>query len=158
MRIKYLLFLLSLLLNRNWTSVRRNLNQLAASQLELPRKRSGTGWTEITKKKKTLGSHNWTQTGKGTYIRALCQNSEGSVEIKQRPIKLEGRTIHRTLSPKRTPFQTEIDRPSHLWKVPRKGRISHTYPMWLWGHSSVKISSPGPVLRGTKWLLWRTHK
>jgi hypothetical protein len=33
----------------------------------------------------------WTQTGKVTYIRALCQNNEGSVEIKQRPIKMDGR-------------------------------------------------------------------
>jgi hypothetical protein len=31
------------------------------------------------------------------------------------------------------------------------------YPMWLWGHSLFKISSPGLVLYGTKWLLWRPH-
>jgi hypothetical protein len=58
--------------------------------------------------KKTLGIHNWTQTGKGTYIWALCQNNEGSVEIKQRPIKMDGRTIHRTLSPKRSPFKLRL--------------------------------------------------
>jgi hypothetical protein len=46
-----------------------------------------------------LGIHNWTQTGKGTYIRALCQNDEGSVEIKQRPIKMDGGSIQRTLPP-----------------------------------------------------------
>jgi hypothetical protein len=33
--------------------------------------------------KDTLGIHKWTQTGKGTYIWALCQKNEGSVEIKQ---------------------------------------------------------------------------
>jgi hypothetical protein len=44
---------------------------------------------------------------------------------------------------------------SNLWKVPTRRRISHTYPVWLWGHSLFKISSPGPVLYGTKWLLWR---
>jgi hypothetical protein len=30
--------------------------------------------------------------------------------------------------------------------------------MWLWGHCSLMISSPGSVLHGTKWLLWRPHK
>jgi hypothetical protein len=30
--------------------------------------------------------------------------------------------------------------------------------MWLWGHSLSKISSPGPVLYGTKWLLWCPDK
>jgi hypothetical protein len=61
------------------------------------------------KKKKTLGIHNWTQTGEGTYTRALCQKNEGSVEIKQRPIKMSGRTLYRTLSPKRAPVQIGID-------------------------------------------------
>jgi hypothetical protein len=46
----------------------------------------------------------------------------------------------------------------HLRKVPRRRRIGHAYPMWLWGHSLLKISSPGPVLHGTKWLLWRPHR
>jgi hypothetical protein len=48
--------------------------------------------------------------GKGTHTSALCQKKEGSVEIKQRPIEIGGKTIYRTLSPKRTPFQTGIDR------------------------------------------------
>jgi hypothetical protein len=85
----------------------QDLNQLVASQLELPRKRSGTGQIEIIE---TLGSHNWTQTGKGTYTRSLCLKNEGSVEAKQRRIKMGDRTIYRTLSPKRTPFQTGTDR------------------------------------------------
>jgi hypothetical protein len=85
-----------------------------------------------------LGIRNWTQTGKGTWTRALWQKNEGSVEIKQRPIKMGGRTIYRTLSPKRTPFQTRIDR----W-------LSHTHPMWLWRYSLFKISSPGPVFCAT---------
>jgi hypothetical protein len=67
-------------------------NQLAASQLELPRKWSGTGQTEITK---THGIFNWTQTGKGTYTRALCQKNKGSV--KQRPVKMDSRTVYRTV-------------------------------------------------------------
>jgi hypothetical protein len=33
----------------------------------------------------------------------------------------------------------------------------HTRSMWLWGHSLFKITSPGPVYQGTKWLLWRPH-
>jgi hypothetical protein len=61
------------------------------------------------KSQKTLGIHNWTQRGKGTYRGALCQKNEGSVEVKQRPIKMGGRTIYRILSLKRTPFQTGID-------------------------------------------------
>jgi hypothetical protein len=62
------------------------------------------------KKKKTLEIHNWIQTGKGTYTRALCQKNKGSAEVKQSSIKIDGRTIYRTLSPKRTPFQTGFDR------------------------------------------------
>jgi hypothetical protein len=61
------------------------------------------------------------------------------------------------LSPKRAPFQIGINWWSHLRKVPRRRRISHTYPMWLWGCSLFKISSPGPVLHATKWLLWCPH-
>jgi hypothetical protein len=68
------------------------------------------------------------------------------------------RTIYRTLPPKRTPFQTVTDRWPNLWKVPTRRRISHTYHMWLWDHSPFKISSPGPVLHGTKLLLWYPHK
>jgi hypothetical protein len=60
-------------------------------------------------------------------------------------ICLGSRTIYRTLSLKRTPFQTGIDRWPHLWKVLRRRLISHTYPMWLWDFSLLKISSPGPV-------------
>jgi hypothetical protein len=52
---------------------------------------------------------NWTQTGKGTYIRAFSQKNEGSVEIKQRPIKMDGTSIHRTMSSKGTLFQIGID-------------------------------------------------
>jgi hypothetical protein len=42
---------------------------------------------------KAMEIHNWTQTGKRTYITALCQKSRESVEIKQRPIKMDSRTI-----------------------------------------------------------------
>jgi hypothetical protein len=66
-------------------------------------------WTNRNHKK-TLGIRDWTQRGKGTYTSVLCQKNKGSVKIKQRPIKLGGRTIYRTQSPKRTPFQTGIDR------------------------------------------------
>jgi hypothetical protein len=36
---------------------------------------------------------NWTQTGKGIYIRTLCQKNEGSVETKQRSAKMGDRII-----------------------------------------------------------------
>jgi hypothetical protein len=39
------------------------------------------------------------QIGKGTYTRAFYQKNEGSVEAKQRPIKIGGRTIYNTWSP-----------------------------------------------------------
>jgi hypothetical protein len=87
----------------------------------------------------------------------LCQKNEGSVKTKQRPVKMGGRTTYRILSPKRTPFQIGTDWWSHLRKVPRRRWISHTHPVWLWGCSSCKISSPVPVLHGTKWLLWRPN-
>jgi hypothetical protein len=86
----------------------QDLNQLAASQLELTRKWS-KDWMNRNHKK-TLGSHNWTQTGKGIYTRPLCQKNKEYVEVKQRPVKIGLRTIYRTLTPKREPFQTGIDR------------------------------------------------
>jgi hypothetical protein len=52
----------------------------------------------------------------------------------------------------------DLDRWPHLQKMPRKRWIIHTYPMWLWGHSLFKISSPGSVLHGTTWLLRHPHK
>jgi hypothetical protein len=73
----------------NWQE--QDLNQLVATHLELSRKRSGTG-------RKKKGIHNWTQTGKRTYIMALCHKNKGSVEIKQTPTKMGGRTTYRTLS------------------------------------------------------------
>jgi hypothetical protein len=48
--------------------------------------------------KKTLRSQNWTQAGKRIYTRALCQKNEGSVEAKQRIIKMGDRTIYKTMS------------------------------------------------------------
>jgi hypothetical protein len=47
---------------------------------------------------KKLGLHNWTQTGKMTYITALCQKNEESVVIKQKPTKMGGRTTYKTLT------------------------------------------------------------
>jgi hypothetical protein len=71
-------------------------------------KKAARDWTKRNHKK-ILGIHNWTQRGKETYTRALCEKNEISVEIKHRTIKMGGRTLYRTLSPKRAPFQTEID-------------------------------------------------
>jgi hypothetical protein len=68
---------------------------------------------------------------------------------------MDSRTVHRTVSSKGTTFQICIDGWSHLWKVPRRRWISHTCPVWLCGHSLFKISSPGTVFHGTRWLLWR---
>jgi hypothetical protein len=55
-------------------------------------------------------------------------------------------------------LKTGIERWPHLRTVPGKRWISHTHPTWLCNHSLFKISSPGPVFYGTKWLLWRPHK
>jgi hypothetical protein len=35
----------------------------------------------------------------GIYTRALCKKNEGSVEAKQRPVKMGDRSIYRALSP-----------------------------------------------------------
>jgi hypothetical protein len=59
--------------------------------------------------KRVLEVHNWTQRGKGTHTRALCQKNEGSVKVKQRPVKMAPRTTYRALSPKRASFQIGID-------------------------------------------------
>jgi hypothetical protein len=72
-------------------------------------KKAVSDWTMGFTKNKTLGIHNLTQTGKGLYTTPLCQKKGGSNEMKQKRIKMVGRTIHRTLSPKRAPFQTGID-------------------------------------------------
>jgi hypothetical protein len=45
-------------------------------------------WTNRNQKKH-LGIHNWTQTGKESDTWAFCQKNEGSVEIKQRLIKMD---------------------------------------------------------------------
>jgi hypothetical protein len=105
-----------------------------------------------------LGIHNGMKTGKETQMRTLWQKIKGSTETKQRPVKMDSWTVYRTLSSKTTPFPIGTDEQSHLWKVPRGRWISHTCPMWLWGYSLFTISSPGPVLHGTKLLLWRPHK
>jgi hypothetical protein len=106
----------------------------------------------------TMRINYYAQPGKRTYIRALCQKDEGSVEVKQILIMMNRRTIYRTLSSKRTPFQIGANRLSHLWKVSKGRWLSHTHPMWLWGYSSFKILSPEPVLHGSKWLGWCPHK
>jgi hypothetical protein len=69
-------------------------------------KKAVRSWTD--RNHKILGIHNWTQTG--IYIRTLCQMNEGSVGTKQRPTKMGGRITYWTLPPKRTRFQTRIDR------------------------------------------------
>jgi hypothetical protein len=51
-----------------------------------------------------------TQTGHRTYTRTFCQKNERSVKIKQRPARMCGRTIYRTLSHENTLFQIGIDR------------------------------------------------
>jgi hypothetical protein len=137
--------------NRIWTSVHKILTSLW--HLNQSCQESGEGLDE-QKSHTTMGIQNWTQSDKGTYIRILCQKNKGSVEIKQRPIKMDSWTIYRTLTSKRTPFQIGTGRWSHLWKVTRGRWVSNTFPMWLWGYGSFIISSPGPLLHGTKWLLW----
>jgi hypothetical protein len=68
-------------------------------------------------------------TGKGIPTWTLCQKNEGTVETKQKPVAMGDWTTYGTLSPERTPFQNGINRQSHLQKVFRERRISHTYPI-----------------------------
>jgi hypothetical protein len=55
-----------------------------------------------------MGVHNWTQTGKGAYIKILCQENKGPVKVEQGPIEMDSGTTHRSLPSKRTPFQVGI--------------------------------------------------
>jgi hypothetical protein len=59
-------------------------------------------------KKKHWESTTGLKQSKGLII-GSSEKKEGFIEAKQRPVKMAGRTIYRTLSPKRTPFQTGID-------------------------------------------------
>jgi hypothetical protein len=63
---------------------------------------------EQKSQKETLGIRNWTQTGKGTYTRALSQKNEGSIKIEQRTIKMGDRTIYKTRSLKGHLFKTGL--------------------------------------------------
>jgi hypothetical protein len=65
-------------------------------------KRAVRDW--MNRSPKAMGIYYWTQTGKRTYTRVLCQKNKGYSEIKQRPIKMNGRTMYRTLSSKGTPL------------------------------------------------------
>jgi hypothetical protein len=89
----------------------QDLNQLG--HLSWSCQEGGQGLDE-RKSQKTLEIHNWTQTGKGTYIWTLCQKNEGSVKIKQRPVKMGGRTTYWTLPPKMTPSRNGVDRRPNL--------------------------------------------
>jgi hypothetical protein len=116
-------------------------NDAVFSTQSIPRPYNGDQWNKSNYKSKP-------------YVKSLIRDSKiilqyswmkSMVNCKQRAIKMGGRTIYRPLSSKRIPFQTGIDRWSHLRKVPRRRWISHTYPMWLWGYSLFKILSPWPV-------------
>jgi hypothetical protein len=41
----------------------------------------------------------------------LCQKNNGFVKVKQRPVKMGGRTTYRTLSPNGAPFQIRVEDP-----------------------------------------------
>jgi hypothetical protein len=70
-------------------------------------KRAARDWI----KKKHWESTTGLKQAKGLiYIWALCQKNELSVEIKQRPVKVGGRTNYQTLPPQRAPFQNGVDR------------------------------------------------
>jgi hypothetical protein len=58
---------------------------------------------------KILGILNRTQAGKGIPTRTLCQKNQGTVNIKQKPVKMGDRTTLRALSPERTPLQNGIN-------------------------------------------------
>jgi hypothetical protein len=66
-------------------------------------------------------------------------------------MKMDSWTIYRT------PYQIGTDGRSYLWKCLEEDE-SATHVLCNWGFSSFTISSPGSVLHGTKWLLWRPHK
>jgi hypothetical protein len=56
-----------------------------------------------------VGFLNRTQIGKGIPTRSFCQKNQRTVQTKQKPVKVGGRTTYRTLSPESTPLQNGID-------------------------------------------------
>jgi hypothetical protein len=70
-------------------------------------------------------------TGKGNYIRALRQKNEGFVEVKRRPIKMDGRTIHKTLSPKGHIFKLGLRGDPTCERYLGENNHPHTHPMLL---------------------------
>jgi hypothetical protein len=94
----------------SWPNWDLNQSQLETPPWELPRKRPGTG----QRPQEALGFLKWTQTGNGTLTGALCQQNKGAVKIKQKPAMVGGRSTHRTLSPRRIPFQTGFNKYTHL--------------------------------------------
>jgi hypothetical protein len=74
--------------------------------LKFPREWSRTERTEITKKRESTTGLKQTN---GLISGPSARRTKGSVEIKQRKIKVDSRTIYMALSYKRTPFQIGID-------------------------------------------------
>jgi hypothetical protein len=108
--------------------------------------------------RKTLVILNRTQTKGLIHTRTLCQKNQGTLKIKQKPVTVGGRTTYRTLSHKRTSFQTENDGPICERCLETDESATHTHPMRVWGHGLLKIPSPGPLSHGTRRLSWRPCK
>jgi hypothetical protein len=73
-------------------------------------KKAVRDWTNRNHKKK---KNHWESTTRLKQAKGLVPSAGRTRDLwknKQRPVKMGGRTIYRTLSPKRTPFQTVIDR------------------------------------------------
>jgi hypothetical protein len=126
--------------NGVWTTVHRTSTSLR--HLRWSCQESGQGLDE-QKSQRTLGIHNWTESGKATYTRTLCQKNEGSVEVRdQLRWMVTLLTGHCHL--KGHLFKLRLtDDPTCERSLGKTNQPHTSYVMR--GQSAFKISSPGPV-------------
>jgi hypothetical protein len=144
-------------------NIPRNISRVAAHLTYLRhllgnRQDSGQG-LDTQGPHERLGFLKWTQQAK-TFIRKHSANKRKHMQALNRDeLRVMAGLLKGHWHLKGHLFEVE------LVNSPRCGRCldneesaSHTYPMWLWGNSSCKISSHGSLLHGMKRLPWRPHK
>jgi hypothetical protein len=70
---------------------------------------SGQGLDEQNSQKKYWESTTGLRQAKGLIAGPSARRTKDLLKLNKRPVKMGGRTIYRTLSPKRAPFQTGVD-------------------------------------------------
>jgi hypothetical protein len=91
--------------------------------------------------------------------RARSSSTNWAVEIKHRPIKMGGRTIYRTLLPKRTLFEIGISNDPICERCLEEQELSTHTLCDREAMAYLRFRHLGQFFFffGTKWLLWRPH-